>query len=283
MMRTILVIAALAILFPLSAFAQQGDKKPAAEAKGAVEATVVEIKGVVDVKRPADKDWTPAAKDMKLPEGSEVCTGFDSSAILLFQGETKVDVLSLSNIKVDKHAMAGKNVNTSLNVQFGQIELDVKKGDIKADIKVSTPNSTTSISGTRLAIRAFSDMVPRGGGANPYAAVRVYDGTVGIASNSNDVQFSVGGGEATTQELALPHETVFVFMNTALPPLIGATNEELGTATNTNTTFDMQTIGFLGGELTSGSSPTGDRIIQQQEGLLPGPPPPPGGIIGIMK
>jgi hypothetical protein len=119
-----------------------------------VEATLVSFKGTVDVKRPEDKDWVAAERNMKLKKGSEICTSVASTATLLLTGNLKVDVKPLTQAKIDTLAKSGDAVNADVKLKFGAVEVDIQKGDLRSDMKVSAPNSTTSVSGSHGIVRA---------------------------------------------------------------------------------------------------------------------------------
>lgn len=147
------------VLTTLAAFAEPGQEppKPAAQApekQEALEATVVAVKGTVDVKRPEDKDWVAAERNMKLKAGSSICTAVASTATLLFTGNVKIDVKPLTEAKLEELAKKGGAMNADLKLKFGSIEVDIQKGDLRSDMKVTAPNSTTSVSGSRGIVRA---------------------------------------------------------------------------------------------------------------------------------
>ncbi len=119
-----------------------------------LEATLVAFKGTVDVKRPEDRDWVAADRNMKLKRGSEICTSVASTATLVFAGNLKIDVKPLTQARVDELAKVGDAVNTDVRLKFGAIEVDIQKGDLRSDMKVSAPNSTTSVSGSHGIVRA---------------------------------------------------------------------------------------------------------------------------------
>ena len=146
MMRTATVL----VLMAAAAFPQE--KAPAKTEE--FEATLVDFKGTVDVKRPEDKDWVAAARNLKLKKGSEICTSVASTASLLLTGNVKVDVKPLTQTKIEELAKAGGEMNADLRLKFGSIEVDIQKGDLKSDMKVSAPNSTTSVSGSHGIVRA---------------------------------------------------------------------------------------------------------------------------------
>src|SRR5947207_1091858 len=150
-MRTasFLVLMTMATL----AGAQEKPSAPAAKRED-LEATLVTFKGTVDVKRPEDKDWVAAERNMKLKKGSEICTSVASTASLLFTGNLKIDVKPLTQARVDDLAKTGSDVNADIKLKFGAIEVDIQKGDLRSDMKVSAPNSTTSVSGSHGIVRA---------------------------------------------------------------------------------------------------------------------------------
>jgi len=119
-----------------------------------LEATLVAFKGTVDVKRPDDKDWVSAERNMKLKKGSEICTSVASTASLLLTGNVKVDVKPLTQARIEDLAKAGDTMNADVKLKFGQVEVDIQKGDLRSDMKVSAPNSTTSVSGSHGIVRA---------------------------------------------------------------------------------------------------------------------------------
>jgi hypothetical protein len=145
MMRTMTVL----ILAAMAGVAVSQDAK-----REDLEATLVAFKGTVDVKRPEDKDWVAAERNMKLKRGSEVCTSVASGATLLFTGNLKIEVRALTQAKVEELAKLGNAVNADLRLKFGSIEVDLQKGDLRSDMKVSAPNSTTSVSGSNGIVRA---------------------------------------------------------------------------------------------------------------------------------
>jgi hypothetical protein len=146
-MKTLLIV----VLAAAGALAAPPQEQPKREE---LEATLVAFKGTVDVKRPEDKDWIAAERNMKLKRGSEICTSVASSATVLLTGNIKVDVRPLTQAKVDDLAKAGDAVNADVKLKFGAVEVDIQKGDLRSDMKVSAPNSTTSVSGSHGIVRA---------------------------------------------------------------------------------------------------------------------------------
>jgi hypothetical protein len=147
------VVQTLAFLAVASAAVLAAPPQDAAKRED-LEATLVAFKGTVDVKRPEDKDWVAAERNMKLKKGSEICTSVASTATVLLSGNLRVDVRPLSQARVDDLAKLGDTVNADVKLKFGTVEVDIQKGDLKSDMKVSAPNSTTSVSGSHGLVRA---------------------------------------------------------------------------------------------------------------------------------
>ena len=139
-MKTLLMLGAMAGLA-----AGRQDEKKAAE----LEAIIVDVTGTVDVKRPSDKDWVAAEKNMKLGKGSEICTAEASTATLLFQPNLTITVKAITMTKLEALAKTEKGIKTDVRLKFGSVNVELKKGEIESSLKVATPNATTSVSGSR--------------------------------------------------------------------------------------------------------------------------------------
>lgn len=147
-MKKLLCVLTLAATTAFAAPPQEAAKRED------LEAVLVAFKGTVDVKRPEDKDWVAADRNMKLKRGSEICTSVASTATLVLSGNLKIDVKPLTQAKVDELAKQGTTVDADVRLKFGSIEVDIQKGDLRSDMKVSAPNSTTSVSGSHGIVRA---------------------------------------------------------------------------------------------------------------------------------
>ena len=139
---------------PKAAEPAEAEAEAEAEVVKVLEATIVAIKGTVDVKRPSDKEWVPAERNMKLPRGAEICTAMSSSATVLITGQIQVDIGPLTQTRIELLVEKKEGVEADLNLRFGTIEVDIQKGDLRADMTVATPHSTTSVSGSHGIIRA---------------------------------------------------------------------------------------------------------------------------------
>ncbi|HUP42799.1 MAG TPA: hypothetical protein VM599_06265 [Thermoanaerobaculia bacterium] len=129
-----------------------GDCAPGA----ALEWRVLEASGVVEYKPPGTEDWTDAGPGDVLPLGTELSTGFDGAVRLgLFLDGEVVDELELtplSSIELNLALFSRETIYMDVNVDFGEIRLEIKTGEFKADKKITAPNHVTGVRGTRLAI-----------------------------------------------------------------------------------------------------------------------------------
>jgi hypothetical protein len=153
---------AAALALPPAAYAQA----PAAPAGAAQEAEVIAMEGEVTARKPGDKDFAPVKIGDKLPQKSEISTGPNSKCSLKLPTATiKVDALTHTGIdklelKPDDAADAapgGQKVDTRVKLKFGTVKFNVQKGDLKTDLKISTPNSTTAIAGTEGGVSSYGD------------------------------------------------------------------------------------------------------------------------------
>lgn len=107
---------------------------------------------IVDVWRPEDTDWVEAQSCMNLADGTKISTGYDSAVVLDFVPvppceEKTTTIASLTQLNVTANIFNQTVWQTKLKLDVGTINVDVKKGELKTDLKVATPNTTASSSG----------------------------------------------------------------------------------------------------------------------------------------
>jgi hypothetical protein len=116
-----------------------------------LEATVVAVKGSVDIKLTAEAAWQPVQEGMKLPVGATICTGVMSRVDLDFDGHAVVTISHPSIVRVDRFLMTDKAVETRLHLKVGSMRAGVVKEQIASDFKITTPTVTLSTRGTEIA------------------------------------------------------------------------------------------------------------------------------------
>lgn len=233
----------------------------------ALEAVVVSLKGTVDVKRPEDKDWVPAERNMKLKKGSSICTSVASTASLLFTGNVKVTVKALTEASIDELAKGGGAMNADVNLKFGTIEVDIQKGDLRTDMKVRSPNSTTSVSGSH----GFVHAPASGGGA--LLSLKTFSGTWTHTPGKLGLDFAVEGAGGVNPEGDLPQDGEYKFKTDQFLDFGGKGKDELY----------QGKFGFKGGDTHPWDVPfyefanTGPANKKHKKpAALPLPPGPPG-------
>lgn len=130
------------------------DEKPAV-----LEVTVAEIKGSVESKVPGkEKKWAKLEKGATLQKGTMVQTGLKSHALLRFGESTKVLVRS-STFAVINEAYLEKNaLRGDVRVDVGSVHVDAERErDPNLEFKVTTPQGTAAVRGTRLGVRTTAE------------------------------------------------------------------------------------------------------------------------------
>lgn len=146
-------------------------------------ATIIEIKGDVQIIRGGSEKSFAAFKDMRLTEGDKIITGPNSSAKVELENDNAVLTLSdntriyLSELKVQ-----GDDQQTSINLQAGGIGSKVKKAlSSVSRFNIKTPTATMGVRGTQF-----------------YTQYR--DGEVDIRVLSGLVDVTIGGGNDPVDE-----------------------------------------------------------------------------------
>lgn len=175
---------AIAGFLPVSA-------EDAAASKG-VEAEVVAVVGEVTAKRPGQNDFTPVKVGDRLPEKAEISTGLNAECRLKIpNAELKVEALTTTSIDrlrvgaAGGEAGKGETVDSKVNLKFGTVKFKVQKGALKTDMKISTPSSTTAISGTGGGVSSYRDQPDLSG---------VYEGQTRLLQDGEE--YDVGPGES---------------------------------------------------------------------------------------
>ena len=137
MSRTSWMAGVLSFLVPFAAFAQAA----------ALQATVLELRGKVEVRRPGEA-WLPAQANMGVPQGAAISTGFSSRAVLGI-GQTRITVWPLTRMII--RVLVKRNVTnvSSLGLRIGKLNTIVKAAPgEKSDFRIRGPVSTAAVRGT---------------------------------------------------------------------------------------------------------------------------------------
>lgn len=152
-------------------------------------ATLTNVKGTVMVKS-GKAQWAPAADRMELKEGDQLRTEGGSSTIIRMDDGSMVKLGPLAAMTVSNLKAAGKNNQTSLDVETGKTWSRVRKLSGESDFSVSTPTAIAGVRGTY-----FSAEVEQ----TSASTIDVFDGSVAVSSvNNPDQAVVVGASQRTT-------------------------------------------------------------------------------------
>jgi hypothetical protein len=161
-----------------------------------IEAEVVAVVGEVTAKRPGQADFTPVKVGDRLSEKAEISTGLNAECRLKIpNAELKVEALTTTSIdrlrtgEAAGDAGKAETVDSKVSLKFGTVKFKVQKGALKTDMKISTPSSTTAISGTGGGVSSYRDQPDLSG---------VYHGETRLEQEGEG--YDVGPGEAVDGE-----------------------------------------------------------------------------------
>ncbi|MCI1208838.1 MAG: FecR family protein [Treponema sp.] len=107
------------------------------------------VTGKVEYRISADRQWQPAEKGTEIPQGSDISTGFKSTAALLLNGSV-IMVKPLTRMSLDEIARTKAGATTGLYLLSGKVQVEVRPGinTEKTVFKIKSPMSTASVRGT---------------------------------------------------------------------------------------------------------------------------------------
>ena len=147
------------------------------------------LRGQAQIRYPNESEWKDVKVGEKIPQGSTIFTGMDSTTILTIKGVGVVEIAPFTEVKIDQsgieQATANKTIFTDIELKKGEIEVNVESGVFTAPIlNVQTANATTSIRGTHFWV-SYKDN---------QTTVGVYEGKVDVKSrNGENIEVSPNG------------------------------------------------------------------------------------------
>lgn len=141
------------------------------------------LRGKAQVKYPNEREWRDVKVGEKIPQGSIIFTGMDTTTVLTIEGVGVVEIAPFTEVKIDQsgieQATANKTIFTDIGLKKGEVEVNVDSGVFTAPIlDVHTPNATTSVRGTHFWVSYKDNQTATG----------VYEGKVEVKSNDGRVQ-----------------------------------------------------------------------------------------------
>lgn len=161
-MRRILIFSGLIMFFVISnVYADKGTT------------SIVDLEGIVLVKKANDKDYSDAEVDMEIEEGDEIVTKEDGKAELVFDDDDTIVKLSENTQLVIRKINKVANKRESLlELLKGEIiNLINKVTGVKNHFEIKTPSAVAAVKGTEFAVNA--------GDKGSY--IGVFDGEVNVS------------------------------------------------------------------------------------------------------
>jgi len=144
-------------------------------------ATLVELKGLVQVYRHGETQWRPAALNQLLWRDDRLRTGTDSGARLLFFDVSTVDLGEETDVSISQISKrrGGKAVDIVLRVWFGKTAVRaVRFVDPSSSFRLDTPTASTVVRGARFTVEVDRDGKTQIDVAEGNAEVRIGDQVV---------------------------------------------------------------------------------------------------------
>ena len=187
--------------------AKPPDQDPPKPQEEEYEATLAEFKGVVDVKRPEDKDWVEAVKNMRLPKGSEVCTGANSTAVIVAGKGLVIELKPVTMASLVTLIKKAKEQKVDTVLKFGSADIKLEKTEVVADFRIATPAVTTSISGSHGILRAWATRGAR------LISLRIFEGRWGRYMKAGGTAETGGPGDAMNDHGDLSTDLNYDYLN----------------------------------------------------------------------
>lgn len=148
------------------------------------------LRGQAQIKYPNENQWRDVKVGEKIPQGSTIVTGMDSTTILTIEGVGVVEIAPFTEIKIDQsgieQATLNKELFNDIELNEGEIEVNIESGVFTAPIlDVHTPNATTSVRGTHFWVLYKDNQT----------AVGVYKGKVALKTTDGKVKEITPNGD----------------------------------------------------------------------------------------
>jgi len=126
------------------------------------DAKITAVSGNVEIRAPG-ASWQAATVGMSISAGTKIATGFNSTAVLQI-ASAQITVKPLTRITLEELVRQEGQINTSLYLRSGNVEVDVKKPEDESayDFRLRSPVSTAAVRGTRFPSNGFDLVVVAG-------------------------------------------------------------------------------------------------------------------------
>lgn len=140
------------------------------------------LDGQVQIKYPGQHTWADLKQGDKIPPGSTIFTGMDTTTVLSIKDKGVLEILPFTEVTVSEEgleeAAAQGKTSTEINLKKGEVEVKVEGGVYLPSLQVTTPNGVAGVRGTHFWV-SYNDKA----NATIYG---VYEGEVEIKSRGSD-------------------------------------------------------------------------------------------------
>ena len=128
---------------------------PAAVRVGPVQATVISTKGSAEYRDGVGKPWKKVTVGAKLAGNSEISTGLAGEVVLRLDTNAEITIRRLTQVRIARLEKTDRANITKLDVKYGRLKANVKKGTLANDFKVKTARFSLSVTGTDISSIGF--------------------------------------------------------------------------------------------------------------------------------
>ncbi len=157
----------------------------------ALEATVSEVTGNVEVRTSSEGSWEPVEEGDMVPVGATISTSFNSRAVLAI-GESSLTVRPLTRIRIAELAEEQDIDRSEIELPVGRMRANVRSAERRAEFRVTSPLATAAVRGTEFDFDGVN--------------LSVSEGTVVLANSFNETVAVAGGEQSSAGTDAPPRE-----------------------------------------------------------------------------
>lgn len=139
-------------------------------------------KGDIAIKLPGQTEWSTLKQGDRIPPGSTIFTGMDSTTVLSIRDKGVIQVQSFTEITITEKGLeeAAKTGQTYTDIELrtGEIELNLPSGIFTGSLRVTTPTAHNAIRGTHFWVSYDKD--------KKLSTTGVYKGQVEVKALGSD-------------------------------------------------------------------------------------------------
>lgn len=137
------------------------------------------LNGQIQIKLPGQNEWSDLKQGDRIPPGSTIFTGMDTTTVLSIRDKGVVQILSFTEVTISEKGLAepGKTT-TEIDLRAGEVELNLPTGIFTGSLRVTTPTAHNAVRGTHFWVSYDKD--------KKLSTTGVYEGTVDVKVLGSD-------------------------------------------------------------------------------------------------